>query len=69
MRTRCFYCNTLIDSDARGIYQYVSGWERKRAQGGTNALRAATRRERWACHACIEKLVKIGLGQEALFEP
>lgn len=59
MRTVCALgCGTVLDSDAEGVYQRVSGWERRRtSKGGTNAIRLPERQYLWACHACIEAAV------------
>lgn len=64
VKTLCVYCHAEIDSDDTGVYQLVHGWERKRAQGGTNAIRLPHRDFKWACHACIEARVS-GLENQA----
>jgi hypothetical protein len=58
MKTRCRYCDAKIDSETPGVYQYVKGWERRRAGGGTNAIRLPERVMMFACHACIEAHVR-----------
>ena len=54
MRTACVFCGQRLDSDAVGVYQLVTGWERRRSGGGTNAIRLPQRHPRWACHGCVE---------------
>lgn len=48
-------------------YRRVIGWEKRRDQGGTNALRGREPLGEWACIFCVEKLAK-GLtpGQHSL---
>lgn len=67
MRVGCFFCGATVDSDSKGVYQYVSGWERRRDKGGTNAIRLPERQSRWACHSCIEERAKGLENQNALF--
>jgi hypothetical protein len=67
MRTHCTFCGATLDADAPGTYQWVSGWERRRKQGGTNALRLAERQGKWACPACIDERVNVGAHQSGLF--
>lgn len=62
----CIFCGSEINPD--NDYQYVSGWEKHRQQGGTNALRGREPHpDKWGCRWCVDKIAK-GLtpGQGAL---
>jgi hypothetical protein len=67
MLAYCHFCGESLDADRPGVYQYVEGWERRRAQGGTNAVRLPKRLTRYACHSCIEIRVHGLEGQSELF--
>ena len=67
MKTRCVFCNLELDSDQPGVYQRVTGWERLRKQGGTNAIRLPQRQYEWACGDCIELRVRGMATQPQLF--
>lgn len=55
----CKFCEKGIDPYAYTTYRFVNGWERAhRSGGGTNALRARTPLDEWACVYCIDKLSK-----------
>lgn len=56
---QCKFCELSVDPYATTTYRFVSGWERAhREGGGTNALRARTPHDDWACWNCIDKLSK-----------
>lgn len=50
---RCFYCGELIPS-SRGAHARVTGWEKARKAGGTNALRVRERTGEWAHDRCVD---------------
>jgi hypothetical protein len=52
----CHFCKREVDADLGRTAQFVSGWERKRKQGGTNALILRKVHPQWACGECIDKL-------------
>lgn len=56
MMVHCHYCGDPVDTDARTTFQRVEGWERKRDQGGTNAIIGRQVRQSWACYTCIDRL-------------
>lgn len=67
MRTTCVFCGCQLDNEKPGVYQRVTGWERNRTQGGTNAIRLPQRTPEWACHPCIDARVNGLEHQAALF--
>ena len=59
----CEFCGTPI-RNPNTSYRKVTGWERKRTDGGTNALRCREPHDEWACTVCVDKEAKgIGVGQ------
>lgn len=54
MQARCTYCLRLVEPEA--AYRRVTGFERRRAGGGTNALRLRQPHDVWACSPCVERL-------------
>lgn len=58
----CSYCSANIDPAS--AYQEVVGWEAKRGQGGTNALRCRKPQQKWACASCVNADQKGRLNQE-----
>lgn len=62
----CAFCGQEI-ATTRTAYREVVGWERNRAQGGTNALALRKPLDRWAHSSCIDKAKTVGHGQGELF--
>lgn len=64
---RCEFCNGEISVNRD--YQKVVGYERKRHQGGTNALRLRMPVDgKWACTTCVDKEARgIAARQDGLF--
>lgn len=58
MRATCEFCGEQLDADRAGTYQHVSGWEGRRVQGGTNAIRLPKREYRFAHGTCVDVAVK-----------
>lgn len=56
MNPKCVFCND--DVDPKQGYRKVTGWEQRRAAGGTNAVRLREASDQWACRWCIEKQAK-----------
>lgn len=52
----CAVCGDKIDADKPGTYQWMSGWGKRRAKGGVNAIRLPHRQMRFACGACVDAL-------------
>lgn len=52
---KCAFCGTPVDPDQPTVYRKVVGWERKRDQGGTNAIRLRVPQPEFACQFCIDK--------------
>lgn len=50
---RCVFCGDPINPDRD--YRKVTGWERHRVAGGTNAIRLREPQEQWACFRCVDK--------------
>lgn len=51
-------CNSALDPNAKGVYQFASGWIENRAAGGANALVLPEKQQQWACAPCIERKKK-----------
>lgn len=49
----CTFCGVKINPDQD--YRKVTGWERHRTQGGTNAIRLREVQPVWACRWCIDR--------------
>lgn len=53
---RCEFCGEAVDEgDRYNTYRKVSGYERLRTQGGTNALRLRQPLEQYAHLDCIKR--------------
>ena len=64
----CPFCFNPVNPEDPYSWQKVTGWERRRAQGGTNAIALRAPLQEWAHPACVS-LAKDGhLGQPTLFE-
>lgn len=48
----CVHCGGPIDENRD--YQQVTGWEKRRSQGGTNAIKLREPQGVWACCVCID---------------
>jgi hypothetical protein len=67
--TVCVYCGEPLDS-LRGVYQRVTGWERKAAaasrRGGSDIV-LRQQLDEWACADCVHKLqAGVHVDQQAL---
>lgn len=51
---RCSICDASLQGWT--VYQKVSGWERWREAGGTNALALREPKQEFACQRCIDAL-------------
>lgn len=49
---QCSFCERDLEGET--VYQHVSGWERWRDEGGTNALALRQTEQDFACMDCIE---------------
>lgn len=49
----CVYCGAEIPSPLHA-YRRVVAWERKRRQGGTNAVRLREQLDEYACARCVD---------------
>lgn len=56
MKVDCHFCGDQLDTSMGRVSQFVSGWERRRRAGGTNAIILRKVHPQWACYECIEKL-------------
>jgi hypothetical protein len=65
MQATCEFCAEPLDADKPGTYQHVSGWEQRRAQGGTNAIRLPQRALRFAHGPCVDLAVR-GLSRQGV---
>lgn len=52
----CTFCGAEINP-ARD-YRKVTGFERHRSQGGTNAIRLREVHDVWGCRSCVERSAK-----------
>lgn len=55
---KCAFCAKPVDPEGPFAYRKVVGWERKRDQGGTNAIRLRVPQPEFACEFCINKETK-----------
>lgn len=63
---KCSFCGNAISVNRD--YRKVEGFERRRNQGGTNALRLRQPKSEWACTSCIDKESRgVSARQEGLF--
>lgn len=49
----CYFCGMPIDSSAKGIHQWISGWVEKRSAGGAHAVSGMMREQRFAHGPCV----------------
>lgn len=49
---RCQFCGEPVNPELD--WRRVVGWERRRAQGGTNAVALREPLGQWACRTCID---------------
>jgi hypothetical protein len=62
----CAICGERVDADALGTYHRVQGWEVRRKQGGTNALKLRESLFEFAHRTCIEAAARGHKGQGRL---
>jgi hypothetical protein len=53
---KCIYCRAEINPDVD--YRKVEGFEQRRTQGGTNAIRLRKSLDVWACAHCVGRASK-----------
>lgn len=62
---KCVFCGREVNPDVD--YREVTGFERYRKAGGTNAIRLRKPGERWACTPCVDRMAKgIAYSQQSL---
>lgn len=67
-KVKCEGCGDVIDCQASGHAQFVSGWIVNRTKGGANAVTFPERQRRWLCRWCIDKRRSgVSWGQQELF--
>lgn len=50
----CSFCGEAVNPNRD--YRRVTGWEKRRSEGGTNALRLREPHEdEWACASCVDR--------------
>jgi hypothetical protein len=64
MGKECVFCG---GPPGPNPYRKVTGWERHRQQGGTNALRLREQHEEVACMHCIEREARGVSAQQGAF--
>jgi len=57
MKFSCHKCNRVIDDKIETVWNLVSGWEKKRDQGGTNHLALRTPQDLYCCNGCMTLLL------------
>lgn len=69
MEILCEFCGDPINPKARSTYQKVTGWEKKRSQGGANQIILREPQAAFAHASCVdERKLGIHQNQTALFE-
>jgi hypothetical protein len=63
---RCVFCGQEVLSPATA-YRKVTGWERKRDGGGTNALALREPHDEFAHVSCVDRAKVHVPGQEQMF--
>ena len=55
MKVKCETCGHDIDQE--NAYRFITGWVRKRGQGGTNAVAqmVPVQPARWKCMFCVDR--------------
>lgn len=53
----CDQCGRTMDERIETIWQLVEGWEKKRAQGGTNHLAMRNPKEKFRCNGCMQLML------------
>lgn len=66
MIVRCVMCGEDVDADALGTFRKVTGWESRRASGGTNALRMRQPLHEYAHRTCVDAAARGRKGQSSL---
>lgn len=67
----CVYCHTLVDPNDHGVYQRITGWEKKAfafaRRGGSDIVLRESTPDVFACQFCIDKLkAGVNVAQETL---
>lgn len=67
----CELCHKPIDSRKlaadENVYRKATGWTRRRAQGGANAIRLAVYHEEFAHKTCVELTASGVMNQGGMF--
>lgn len=66
-RVNCFQCRRDMDERVETVWQYTTGWAKKRDQGGTNYLALRTSEEQFCCNGCMQLMLSgLDPGQQSL---
>lgn len=67
-RAKCaFGCGHDVNTNADGVYQFISGWVKNRSDGGAHGISLPKRENRWACGQCIDRAIRGFINQNDLF--
>jgi hypothetical protein len=55
--TRCDMCGRSIDERKEIVWQMVTGWEKRRRQGGTNHLALRKPQDQSRCWVCMDRML------------
>jgi len=63
----CPFCDRLVNTEAKGVYQRTRGWVQRRAGGGGHSVALPEREPEWAHSWCVDRASRGWLTQEELF--
>lgn len=67
VKFRCEKCNRQMDDKVETVWNFVTGWEKRREQGGTNHIALRTPQDTYCCNGCMQLLLAgLDPGQQAL---
>lgn len=54
---RCIKCNRVLNEQTETVWNKVTGWEKKRAGGGTNHLALRQPQDDVMCNGCMNLML------------
>lgn len=63
----CSKCGRAMNENIETVWQYTTGWVKKREQGGTNYIALRKPQQEFMCNGCMQLLLDgLDVGQQSL---
>lgn len=57
MIVNCDKCGNPVNDRSESVWNFVTGWEKKREGGGTNHIALRTPQNQFRCNVCMQRML------------